>query len=318
MLNVVKRVLAQEAEALKNISVHPPKGLEEALNVLWTCKGRVVVSGVGKSALIGQKMVATFNSTGTPSLFIHAADALHGDLGAIGQTDVIILLSKSGDTDELKALVPILQAMGISIIAITCAEASFLARQSNAAIILHMEEEADPNNLAPTVSTLLQLAIGDALAIALLEERGFTKEHFAKFHPGGNLGKQLYTRVAELMHTSLIPFSHAGDSLAKVINDISAGKLGATAILTENHRVAGLITDGDLRRLLLRQDIDLKKISAEDIMTSSPKTIQQDAMAIEAFNLMRKYSITQLPVVNADHKYVGIIHIHDLLREGFC
>lgn len=318
MLNVVKRVLAQEAEALKNLSVHPPKGLEEALAILWKCKGRVVVSGVGKSALIGQKMVATFNSTGTPSLFIHAADALHGDLGAIGHTDVIILLSKSGDTDELKALVPILQAMGISIIAITCAEGSFLSRQSNAAIILHMEEEADPNNLAPTVSTLLQLAIGDALAIALLEERGFTKEHFAKFHPGGNLGKQLYTRVAELMHSTLIPFSHAGDSLAKVINDISAGKLGATAILTENHRVAGLITDGDLRRLLLRQDIDLKKISAEDIMTSSPKTIPEDAMAIEAFNLMRKYSITQLPVVNAEHKYVGIIHIHDLLREGFC
>ena len=181
-----------------------------------------------------------------------------------------------------------------------------------------MEEEADPNNLAPTVSTLLQLAIGDALAIPLLEERGFTKEHFAKFHPGGNLGKQLYTRVEELMHTMLIPFSHAGDPLAKVINDISAGKLGATAILTENQRVAGLITDGDLRRLLLRQDIDLKKISAEDIMTSSPKTVRQDAMAIEAFNLMRKHSITQLPVVNADHKYVGIIHIHDLLREGFC
>ena len=318
MLNVVTRVLAQEAEALKNISDHPPGGLQEALDILYHCSGRVVVSGVGKSALIGLKMVATFNSTGTPSLFIHAADALHGDLGAISDTDVVILLSKSGDTDELKALVPILQVMGNKIIAITCTENSYLARQANAPVILPMQEEADPNNLAPTVSTLLQMAIGDALAIALLEERGFTKENFAKFHPGGNLGKQLYTRVSELMHTQHIPCSQAGDELAKVISDISLGKLGATAVLTPDHHVSGLITDGDLRRLLLKQDIDFKRISAEDIMTANPKTVLDNEMAIEAFNLMRKHSITQLPVVNAENKFLGIIHIHDLLREGFC
>lgn len=318
MIEVVTRVLKQEADALRKLADQTPKGLQKALEHLLNCKGRIVVSGLGKSALIGQKMVATFNSTGTPALFMHAADAIHGDLGAISESDIVLFLSKSGDTAELKALVPILENMGNKVLAITCAQDSFLARRANAAIILEMNEEADPNNLAPTVSTLLQLAIGDALAIALLENKGFTKENFAKFHPGGNLGKQLYTRVSELMHVEHAPSSHQHDGLQKVIEDISAAKLGATAIINEHRAVIGLITDGDLRRLLLRQDLDLKTICASEIMTIGPKVILDNEMAIEAFTTMKKHNITQLPVVNQKNEYVGIIHIHDLLKDGFC
>lgn len=318
MLEVLNRVLRQEAAALTHISENMPRGLGSAFELLRACEGRIVVSGVGKSALIGQKMVATFNSTGSPALFMHAADALHGDLGAVHAKDVAILLSKSGDTDELKALVPILQVLGNKIIAITCSETSFLSRQADAAIVLEMQEEADPNNLAPTVSTLLQLAVGDALAIALLENRGFTRENFARFHPGGNLGKQLYTRVADLMHRESIPQSRPADNLRQIIADISMGKLGATAVVDPENHLIGLITDGDLRRLMLREDIDLSQVVAGDIMSPLPKTISETEMAVEAFQRMRTNSITQLPVLDANARYIGIIHIHDLLKEGFC
>ena len=309
--------IKQEADALNNLVLNPPSMLEAVLQVLIACKGRIIVTGIGKSAIIGQKIVATFNSTGTNALFLHAADALHGDMGIINEQDIIILLSKSGETDELKVLIPALKTMGNTIIAMTCNSDSYLARESHYHLFLPVSSEADPNNLAPTTSTTIMLVMGDALAIALLHNKGFSKDQFARFHPGGMLGKQLYTRVCDLCHKIDPPMVKIQTPLQEVILSMTKGRMGATVVVSDQNSILGIVTDGDLRRLLMREKYDLLSSMAGEIMTASPKNINENEMAVEAFAVMRKYSITQLPVVDDQNKYCGIVHLHDLIKEGF-
>lgn len=311
-------VMKQEAKAITYLAENPPSNLSSVLDIITKCSGRIIVSGIGKSAIIGQKIAATFNSTGTAALFLHGADALHGDIGMVQAQDLILLLSKSGDTDELKAMVPTLKNMGNIIVSMTCNASSYLANQSHYHLLLPMVDEADPNNLAPTTSTSLQLVMGDALAIALLTNKGFSREQFATFHPGGNLGKQLYTRVGDLCHRIPLPYVSNDSTLQEVILSMSSGRMGATVVTSSDLTISGLITDGDLRRLLMKENIDIHKLTAREIMTPSPKRINEKEMAVEAFSLMRKYSITQLPVTGDHESYVGMIHLHDLIKEGFC
>ena len=318
VLEQALQVIKQEADAINFLYQNPPERLNEVIQLLSACKGRIIVSGVGKSAIIGQKITATFNSTGTPSIFLHAADALHGDIGMVQEEDCVLLLSKSGDTDELKAMVPVLKNMGNTVIALTCNEASYLSSQCHIHLYLPLTTEADPNNLAPTTSTTLQLVMGDALAIALLHKKGFSRDQFANFHPGGNLGKQLYTRVADICHHNVLPTVTASSTLQQVILSITSGRMGATVVVAPEGHIEGLITDGDLRRLLMRSNIDLQSLPASAFMTPNPKKIKNHEMAIEAFTMMRQFSITQLPVVNESETLVGIIHLHDLIKEGFC
>lgn len=286
-----------------------------AVRTLFECKSRIVVTGIGKSAIIGQKMVATFNSTGSKAVFMHAADAVHGDLGQIDKSDVVICISKSGETAELKVLLPILKAMGNKTIAMVSNEASFLAYQCDLCLLLPVEKEADPNNLAPTASTAAQLAMGDALAIALLHLRGFSSSDFALLHPGGNLGKMLYTTVADLSCKNAKPIVLPTDKIKDVILSISSGRLGATAVADTNGKLLGIVTDGDLRRMLMKYTFN-EELTAQDIMTSHPRTIYAQALAVTALEQMRALSISQLIVVEGDH-YAGIIHMHDLMKEGF-
>jgi arabinose-5-phosphate isomerase len=271
-----------------------------------------VVTGIGKSAIIGQKITATLNSTGTPAIFMHAADAIHGDLGMIQNDDIVLCLSKSGETAEIKVLVPLIKNLGNSIIAIVSNENAYLAQQANFVLHTPIEQEADPNNLAPTASTTAQMVIGDALATALLAVKGFTPSDFAKFHPGGTLGKQMYLRVSDLYPKNELPKVGLDTPLKQIILEISSKRLGMTAVL-EDERLVGIITDGDLRRMLNQEAIT--ELKAADIMTRSPKTIEKDALAVNALELMREQSITQLIVVNKEN-YVGVIHLHDLIREG--
>ncbi|MBK8701580.1 MAG: KpsF/GutQ family sugar-phosphate isomerase [Saprospiraceae bacterium] len=282
---------------------------------LYQCKGKVVVTGIGKSALIGQKLSATLNSTGSRSVFIHAADAVHGDLGQIDAEDIVICLSKSGETAELKVLMPILRSMGNKTIAMVSHKESFLAHHCDYLLWLPVEKEADPNNLAPTASTVAQLAMGDALAMALLNLKGFTSQNFAQIHPGGNLGKMLYTRVKDLCYCNQAPKVYVDNVIKDVILTISSGRLGATAVLNHEDKLVGIITDGDLRRMLVNYNFN-EGIKAEDIMTSSPKTINHQELAARAMQDMKAMSISQLLVTDRD-SYVGIIHIHDLIKEGF-
>ncbi len=276
--------------------------------------GRLVVTGIGKSAIVAQKIVATLNSTGTPSLFMHAADAIHGDLGMIRPGDMVMCLSKSGDTPEIKVLVPLLKNMGNLLIGMVSNPNSFLAKQADYVLLTPVDKEADPNNLAPTASTTAQMALGDALATALLALRGFTPSDFAQFHPGGALGKQLYLRVRDLYPQNEKPAVFLHDSLQRTILEMTSKRLGATAVLDDEHRLCGIITDGDLRRMLERQG-DFSSLMAQDLMSHAPKTIGKDALAVEALDLMRKHSITQL-VVAENGAYLGFIHLHDLIREG--
>ena len=277
-------------------------------------KGRVIVTGIGKSAIIAQKMVATFNSTGTPALFMHAADAIHGDLGMIQTDDVVICLSKSGDTPEIKVLTPLLKQYGNILIGVTANKQSVLGKRSDFVLHTPIHREADPNNLAPTASTIAQMAMGDALAMALLTLKGFSKADFARVHPGGALGKQLYLRVRDLMLLHDTPSVLRDANLQKVIVEMTSKRLGATVVLNENHSVAGIITDGDLRRMLSKT-LDFNGLTADKIMSPNPKTIEPNVLAIHALALMREKSITQLVVVS-DDKYQGMIHLHDLLKEG--
>jgi arabinose-5-phosphate isomerase len=277
-------------------------------------KGRVIVTGIGKSAIIAQKMVATFNSTGTPALFMHAADAIHGDLGMIQTDDVVICLSKSGDTPEIKVLTPLLKQYGNILIGVTANKQSVLGKRADFVLHTPIHREADPNNLAPTASTIAQMAIGDALAMALLTLKGFSKADFARVHPGGALGTQLYLRVRDLMLLHDAPSVLREATLQKVIVEMTSKRLGATVVLNENHSVAGIITDGDLRRMLSKT-LDFNGLTADKIMTPNPKTIEPNVLAIHALALMREQSITQLVVVS-DDKYQGMIHLHDLLKEG--
>ncbi|MBK8849302.1 MAG: KpsF/GutQ family sugar-phosphate isomerase [Saprospiraceae bacterium] len=315
ILNSLTTTLEIETATLAALTQSIGKSHVEAVEMLFACKGKIVVTGVGKSAIIGQKLVATLNSTGSKSVFMHAADAVHGDLGQIDKDDLVICLSKSGETAELKVLLPILKSMGNLTIAMVSNEASFLASQSDLCLMLPVEKEADPNNLAPTASTIAQLAMGDALAMALLNLRGFSSKDFALLHPGGNLGKMLYTTVADLAYKNASPKVTPSALIKDIIITMTSGRLGATAVIDDHNQILGIITDGDLRRMLMNQNFQ-DNITAAHIMTQTPKTIEKTALAAKAMEQMRAQSISQL-LVTDDQGYCGIIHMHDLIKEGF-
>jgi arabinose-5-phosphate isomerase len=275
----------------------------------------VVISGIGKSAIIAQKLVATLNSTGTPAVFLHAADAIHGDLGMVQQEDVVMIISKSGESPEIKVLVPLVRNFGNILIGMVGNIGSFLARQAGIVLNTTVSQEACPNNLAPTSSTTAQLVMGDAIAVSLMELRGFTPEDFARFHPGGTLGKKLYLRVSDLYVNNEKPQVTLSASLKEVIVEISKKRLGTTAVTDENNHLLGIITDGDLRRML-EKNTPLDSVTAREIMTLDPKTISASALAVEALDRLRKFDINQLVVVADDSVYLGFIHLHDLIREG--
>jgi arabinose-5-phosphate isomerase len=302
ILQTAKETILLESEAIANLAKLLDENFEKAVNFILNSNGRVIVTGIGKSANIATKIVATFNSTGTPAIFMHAADAIHGDLGNVQKNDIVICLSKSGNTPEIKVLVPLIKNYGNKIIAITGNVDSFLGKNADFPLNTFVEKEACPNNLAPTTSTTAQLVMGDALAVCLQDLRGFTKKDFAKYHPGGALGKRLYLRVSDLITNNQIPKVNASDSIAKVIVEISERRLGVTAVL-ENERIVGIITDGDLRRMLSKTT-DINHFTAKDIMGKNPKTIQESN------------NITQILVVDAQEKYIGVVHLHDLIKEG--
>ena len=311
---VALKTIELQASSIAGLAAFINDDFEKAVHAIASGKGRVVVSGIGKSAVIAQKIVATFNSTGTPSLFMHAADAIHGDLGMIQETDVVIIISKSGESPEIKLLVPLIKNFGNILVGIVGSAESYLAKNCTFFLNSTVEQEACPNNLAPTTSTTAQLVMGDALAVCLMELKGFQPEDFAKFHPGGMLGKKLYLRVADLSINNEKPKVLANQSLKEVIVEMTAKRLGITAVVDVENNLLGIITDGDLRRMLEKTTaIDLVK--AGDIMTANPKTIGPDELAVVALDLLRQKEISQLVVINIG-KYAGIIHLHDLLREG--
>ncbi len=311
---IALRTLQLESQSISGLSQFINSDFERAVNELAKMKGRLVISGIGKSAVIAQKIVATFNSTGTPSIFMHAADAIHGDLGIVQQDDIVMIISKSGESPEIKVLVPLIKNFRNILIGMIGSIDSYLAKQSDIILNTTVEQEACPNNLAPTSSTTAQLVMGDALAICLMEMKGFNSDDFAKFHPGGTLGKKLYLRVADLYIKNEKPKLTKERSLKEVIVEISSKRLGATAVVDQNNRLLGIITDGDLRRML-EKNISLNDVTAADIMTITPKAISPEELAVDALDLMRKKSITQLVVVE-NEKYLGFIHLHDLIREG--
>lgn len=315
ILQIAKETLSIEIETLEALKSSLDERFEKVVQLVFQSKGRLVITGVGKSALVAQKIVATLNSTGTPSIFMHAADAIHGDLGMIGTNDIVLCLSKSGSTAEMKVLIPFIKTLGNVTISMTSNEASFLAQQTDYHLWTPISQEADPNNLAPTASSTAQIALGDALAMSLLGLRGFTAQDFAKFHPGGALGKQLYLRVNDIYIHNEKPIVYAHYTIEQVIIEISSKRLGITAVLDEKNNLKGVITDGDLRRMLAVH-ADLKRIKASDIMNTKPKSIQENELAVKALSTMRQYNITQLVVMNNKNQYVGIIHLHDLIKEG--
>lgn len=315
--DVVKHALETiqlEANAVIKLLGYVDTSFAIAVRTLHESKGRVIVSGIGKSAVIAQKIVATFNSTGTPAVFMHAADAIHGDLGMIQPDDVVILISKSGDSPEIKVLVPFIKSFGNKIIAICGNETSYLVTHADIFVNSTVEKEACPHNLAPTTSTTAQLVMGDALAICLLHLKGFTEKDFARFHPGGALGKRLYLRVSDMSDMNEQPMVKPASSLREIIYEISAKRLGATAVLEDSGKMIGIITDGDLRRMLEKHE-NPAHLTAIDILTPDPKSIDGGELATEALALMRRYDITQL-VVTKEGKYTGMLHLHDLVREG--
>lgn len=287
---------------------------EKAVERIFACKGRIVISGIGKSAIVGQKIVATMNSTGTPAIFMHAADAIHGDLGMVQEQDVVLIISKSGESPEVKMLLSFIRNFGNTLIGMVGNLQSVLAKQADIVLNTTVSQEACLNNLAPTSSTTVQMVMGDALAVTLMEIRGFGNEDFARFHPGGTLGKKLYLRVQDLYIRNERPRVRIDVSLREVIMEITSKRLGATAVTNEAEELLGIITDGDLRRMLERNEVP-NGITAKDIMTVNPKTIEAEALAVEALDLMRKHDITQL-VVTSGTQYLGFIHLHDLIREG--
>ena len=307
-------VLINEAEAIRKLADYIDEDFELCAKQIYQSQGRVVVTGIGKSAIIAQKMVATFNSTGTPALFMHAADAIHGDLGMVQKHDVVICLSKSGNTPEIKVLVPLLKRLNIRLAALVSNTDSYLAQNADFVLNATIGEEACPNNLAPTTSTTAHLALGDALAVALLEMRGFTSEDFAKYHPGGSLGKQLYLTVDDLMIKNDLPIVTPSSSVKEVILEISSKRLGATAVVDANGGLEGIVTDGDLRRML-ESNLPRQDLVAKDIMTVGPKTIESEEYAVKALRIMQENNITQL-IVTRKEKVCGIVHLHDLLKEG--
>jgi arabinose-5-phosphate isomerase len=311
---IALRTIELEAQSVAGLYFFINDDFEKAVNAITACKGRIVISGIGKSAVIAQKIVATLNSTGTPSIFMHAADAIHGDLGIVQQEDVVMIISKSGESPEIKVLVPLIKNFGNILIGMVGSIDSFLAKKSNIVLNTTVEQEACPNNLAPTSSTTAQLVMGDALAVVLMELKGFQSDDFAKFHPGGTLGKKLYLRVADLYSDNEKPKVLTGQSLKEVIVEMTAKRLGITAVVDAENNLLGIITDGDLRRML-EKNTAIDKVKANDIMTANPKTIGPDELAVDALDQLRMHGITQLAVVE-NGKYFGIIHLHDLIREG--
>ena len=314
IISLAKKTITQQAESIAGLVNYINSDFNKTIELIKQCKGRLVLSGIGKSAIVAQKIVATLNSTGTPSLFMHAADAIHGDIGMIQQGDVVMIISKSGDSPEIKVLVPIVKNLGNKVIGMIGNTQSFLAHHCDIVLNTTVSQEACPNNLAPTTSTTAQMVMGDAIAICLMSEKGFNSDEFAKFHPGGTLGKKLYLKVADLCLQNEKPNVFTNSFLKDVILEISKKRLGATAVLNNDNSVAGIITDGDLRRML-EKDILLNEITAKDIMAISPKTISSSQLAVDALDIMRKNNINQLLVVD-EKMYVGIIHLHDLVREG--
>ncbi len=314
ILATAKRTIGLEADAIARLQTLLTADFVKAVERVFQCNGRLVISGIGKSAIIAQKMVATFNSTGTPSLYMHAADAIHGDLGMIQPADVVMVISKSGNSPEIKVLVPLVKNFGNTLIALAGNMDSYLAQHADIVLDSTVSAEACPNNLAPTSSTTAQLVMGDALAVCLMELKGFTGQDFAKFHPGGLLGKKLYLRVMDIYLQNQQPFVAPETSLRDTIFSISGSRLGMTVVVNDQKEMLGVITDGDLRRML-EKNSSLESIVAKDIMTVNPKTIAPEALAVEALDVLRKFDITQLVVAN-QKQYLGVLHLHDLIREG--
>ena len=314
--SIAKEVLQKEASAIQNVIERIDEEFEKCVHIILNSGGRVVISGIGKSAIVGQKIVATLNSTGTPALFMHAGDAIHGDLGMIQHNDVVLVISKSGDTAEIKILLPLLKRTGVKIIGMVSNRDSYLGKCADAIIHAYAPTEADPLNLAPTTSTSVTMALGDALAICLLETRGFTQSDFARFHPGGSLGKRLYLKVCDIYPNNALPVVAETASLHEVILEITSKRLGATAVVKASGKMAGIITDGDLRRMLNQHSgEDLLNLKAIDIMTSKPIALGPEEYAVNALEVMQARSITQVVVVE-NEEVLGFVHLHDLLREG--
>ena len=312
--DTARQTLRIEAETVAALAAQIDATFERVVELLYAATGRVIVTGIGKSAIIAQKLVATFNSTGTPATFLHAADAIHGDLGMVRPEDVVLCLSKSGETPEIKVLVPMLKQLGSQLVALVSQRASYLGVQADHTLLVPVPREADPNNLAPTASTTAQLAMGDALATALLALRGFSPADFAQYHPGGSLGKQLYLRVADLYPANERPLVAPGADIRTTILEMTSKRLGCTVVCDADEQPLGIVTDGDLRRMLARTP-DTRALTAADIMTAGARTVEADTLAVKALALLREYQITQLIVVAAG-RYVGVLHLHDLVREG--
>lgn len=313
ILDTAKSTIKSESKAIANLSDLLTEDFAKSVDLIYNSKGRVIITGIGKSAIIANKIVATFNSTGTPAVFMHAADAIHGDLGLILKDDVVICISKSGNTPEIKVLVPLIKNADNRMIAITGKKDSFLGHQADYILNTYVEQEACPNNLAPTTSTTAQLVMGDALAVCLLKKRGFSSKDFAKYHPGGSLGKRLYLRVNDLSSQNQKPKVGLEASLKEVIVEITEKMLGVTAVIN-NQKIVGIITDGDLRRMLSKSD-DISGLKARDIMGNNPRRIDENAMAVDAKELMEENGISQL-LVEKDGRYAGVVHLHDLIKEG--
>ena len=312
--DIAKNTLTLEANSILALTSYIDNEFETIIGLIHQLRGRLVISGIGKSAIIGHKIVATLNSTGTPSIFMHAADAIHGDLGMIQEDDILLLISKSGESPEIKVLTTLIKNLGNPLIAMVGNINSSLAKDANYLLNTTVSQEACPNNLAPTSSTTAQLAMGDAMAVCLMELKGFTANDFAKYHPGGALGKKLYLRVSDLSKMNKKPQVKEQSSLKEVIMEITNKRLGLTAVLNESESLTGVITDGDLRRMLEKSG-DFELTLAKDIMSLDPKTIEADAMAVDALAKMKKNNITQLLVIE-NGTYTGVIHLHDLIKEG--
>jgi arabinose-5-phosphate isomerase len=309
------KTIELEAASVNGLVKYMDETFEKAVRTVHACKGRLVISGIGKSAIVGQKIVATLNSTGTPALFMHAGDAIHGDLGMIQKEDVVLIISKSGESPEIKVLVPLIRNFGNTLIGMVGNLQSYLAQHADIVLNTTVSQEACPNNLAPTSSTTVQMVMGDALAVCLMELTGFSGKDFARFHPGGNLGKRLYLRVEDLYRNNQKPRVDPGTSLKEVIVIISKGRLGAAVVTDEQNKVTGIITDGDIRRMLERTD-DLSHIKAADILHASPVCILPDTLAVQALETLRNHDINQLVVADEQGYYLGILELQDLVREG--
>ncbi|MDZ7935203.1 MAG: KpsF/GutQ family sugar-phosphate isomerase [Emticicia sp.] len=314
--SVAKKVLQDEAEAILSLKSYINEDFEACVEAILYSKGRLIITGIGKSAIIGQKIVATLNSTGTPAIFMHAADAIHGDLGMIQADDIVLCISKSGDTPEIKVLVPLLKRYRNQLIAMVSNVDSYLAKNADFVLNAHVEREACPLNLAPTTSTTVALALGDALAMCLLEARDFTSRDFAKYHPGGSLGKKLYLKVRDIYPHNAMPNVAENADIQTVILEITSKRLGATAVVDEKDELLGIVTDGDLRRML-RDQKDFSTLQAKDIMNTTPKVVSAEEYAASALAIMQERSITQLVVVE-DKRLLGFVHLHDLLKEGLA